>query len=242
MPVNIPVLLYHRLVSENVPEDPYGICLHIKNFEQQLQHLSKYNIKTLTFNDLGKSENLKLRSVILTFDDGYRDNYELLLPMLIKYNARAVIFVLADQHMKHNCWRSSRVAEAPLMDTHMMMSCLNTQLIEIGSHGWSHKNLTMLNDQELDKEVRGSRMVLEDRLGVQIKSFAYPGGAWESREREAVQMAGYGFGVAVNTRALRDFDDPYAVRRRSINSMTSMTRFRLKISSRYYLYKRAFGR
>jgi len=86
MQVNTPVLLYHRLVSEDVFEDPYGICLHIQKFEQQLQYLNNHNILTLTFNDLANPGTLKRRGIILTFDDGYQDNHDLLLPMLSKYN------------------------------------------------------------------------------------------------------------------------------------------------------------
>ena len=61
----------------------------------------------------------------------------------------------------------------------------------IGSHGMDHRDVRALSDQELNREIRGSRELLEDRLGVPVESFSYPFGRFDARVVKFVKDAGY---------------------------------------------------
>lgn len=101
----IPVLMYHQFVKK--AEDGGKIKLFVteKQFEIQLKILKFLGYKTITFNDLikiGLENRFDKKYIILTVDDGYKDNYEILFPMLKKYNMKAVIFLVSD--LKYNKW------------------------------------------------------------------------------------------------------------------------------------------
>lgn len=230
-----PVFLYHR-VMQKYTHDPFGICVQADYLESQLRYLCLKHIPTLTFDDLERNVDCKPQGVVLTFDDGYKDNYELLLPLLEKYRAKAVIYVLANRKLGFNEWRGPGVPIAALMDDTMLRKCVASGLVEIGSHGWNHRDLTLVSDSELKKEIIDSRNTLADLLGCEIHSFAYPGGAWGIRERNMVQVAGYKYGVAVNTKARHGFSDRYAIRRRGINQKTQHIEFKIKLSKRYFMW------
>jgi peptidoglycan/xylan/chitin deacetylase (PgdA/CDA1 family) len=179
--------------------------------------------------------------VLLTFDDGYKDNYDNMLPILKDYDARATIFVLSDRELTDNRWRSCSDLYTPLMDNRMLQECIESGHVEIGSHGKRHVNLTLLDDQVLHDEVHSSKYELESLLGTRINAFAYPGGACGMREKEAVRNAGYDYGVAVTTASIHGLSDKYAIRRRGIDQYTGSLKFRLKTSPNYFYYASLLG-
>ena len=87
------VLMYHRICSEAV--DPWGLCVSKENFESQLSML-KQNFRVVSMSgmldSLGKNE-LQHRSVAISFDDGYADNFLSAKPLLEKYDLPATFFV-----------------------------------------------------------------------------------------------------------------------------------------------------
>ena len=88
----VPVLMYHA-----VGDDCWGeehLFVRPAELEQQLQYLSENGYETIFFEDLAHLERYE-KPVILTFDDGYDDNYTLLLPLLQKYHMKATIFMIA---------------------------------------------------------------------------------------------------------------------------------------------------
>lgn len=93
--MSIPVLMYHHIL----PNDGF-IASSVENFEKQMKFLSENGWKTLTSNEfyLYKKENLKLpkKSVLITFDDGWRDNYIYAYPILKKYNLKATLFIVTE--------------------------------------------------------------------------------------------------------------------------------------------------
>lgn len=93
--MSIPVLMYHHILSSES-----FIASSIKNFEKQMQMLSNENWKTITSEEfyLYKKNKLKLpkKSVLITFDDGWRDNYIYAYPILKKYNLKATLFIVTE--------------------------------------------------------------------------------------------------------------------------------------------------
>lgn len=173
----------------------------------------------------------KLPGVLLTFDDGYRNNHDTALPLLQEHSAPAVFFVttqhVADPHdwlpaireeLEGAGWSEGDVAEELArdlfdgMDIERLARCASTPGIEIGSHTLGHPLLTQLGDEALATEVRESRLKLEEWTGTPVRQFAYPTGDYDLRVARAVEAAGY---VSAFVENVRDVDTPgrYAIPR-----------------------------
>jgi peptidoglycan/xylan/chitin deacetylase (PgdA/CDA1 family) len=93
----IPVLMYHRVISNKKDAGNHGIFVYKEQFEEHLKTLKQKGFTTITFQDLNniglsKRFDKNKKYIILTFDDGYKDNFENVLPLLKKYNMKAVIY------------------------------------------------------------------------------------------------------------------------------------------------------
>jgi len=100
----IPVLLYHRVINDPSLAGKHGTYVTTKQLEAHLEYLHKNNYTPISFEDLSMINRFDKdkKYVILTFDDGYEDNYTLLFPMLKKFNFKAVIFMVTGK--KENTW------------------------------------------------------------------------------------------------------------------------------------------
>ncbi len=238
----IPVLMYHRVV----PESPKGTInnIHVTRSElsAQLTSLVRRGFEFVTFQDLTAGARPK-KPVILTFDDGYRDNHDYMLPILKHHHARAVIYALADRTLKSNRWDiPSGEPEAMLMDDAELKACHDSGIIEIASHGLRHRYLTELSGAELKEEVARSREQLEHLIGDEVVSFAYPYGIYGSREVAAVRSAGYQFAVGTENGPLYPAEDRWRIRRIAIFSGSGGFSFWKKSSGFYNRYRRIRGK
>ncbi|MGH8161927.1 MAG: polysaccharide deacetylase family protein [Gammaproteobacteria bacterium] len=239
----LPILCYHRVL----PNPPAGSRLRIyitrAALDRQLRQLARRRMTTISFADLLAARPLPKRPVILTFDDGYRDNYEHLLPLLEKHDARATVFALGDRSLATNRWdcEPGEPEAAALMSDEELAACAASGHIEIGSHGLAHRHLKQLDDAELVHELAASKAALEAVTGTPVVSFAYPWGEYGPRERDAVARAGYAFGIATD-RGQPILTDRYAAARRIMFPSTGAFGFYKKTSAWYPHYRHLLGR
>jgi peptidoglycan/xylan/chitin deacetylase (PgdA/CDA1 family) len=116
----------------------------------------------------------------VTFDDGHSSNLTLALPILREYGLGAMFFITVG-------WIDRKAGYLGWAD----LKILRDSGQQFGSHGWSHAFLTDCRDDQLRREVLDSRLMLEDKLGVEIRTMACPGGRFNSRVISACKDAGY---------------------------------------------------
>ncbi|MGH8226147.1 MAG: polysaccharide deacetylase family protein [Gammaproteobacteria bacterium] len=238
----LPILCYHRVVPEALPGATINIHVTRGALARQLAQLHRRRMTPITFADLLGDKPLPRRPVILTFDDGYRDNHNHLLPLLEEYDARAVIFALGDRGIRSNVWDSEYgEPPVPLMSDAELRACHASGRVEIGSHGLTHRKLPELSTEDLEHELAASKSALENLIGAAVHAFAYPYGEWGPRERAAVARAGYVFGIATD-RGAPLTHNRYAVARRIMFPNTTAFGFYKKTSGWYPHYRRLLGR
>lgn len=129
-------------------------------------------------------------SVAVTFDDGYRNFAGTAVPILAEFRLPATVFVVTDYCGKANGWdaRGMKMPELALMDWQAIRD-LPAELVSLGGHGATHKDLAKLAGSELQTEIRGCRSEMEDRTGRPVRAFAYPYGNSGATARRAAQEA-----------------------------------------------------
>ncbi len=238
----IPVLTYHRVLTQPPQGSKFNIYVSVEELESQIMNLKQRGFEFVTFKNLAEGVRPK-KPVILTFDDGYEDNYQNLLPLLKRHNAKAVIYALVDRAVRNNCWDMIKgEPEAPLMNDAQLLECHQSGLVEIGSHGLRHQHLPQLSDDEVRQEVFDSKLVLEKLLSDEVVSFAYPYGDYGDREAELVREAGYCFGVATVSGPVKMADDLMRVRRITMFPNTKASKFWRKTSGWYLRYCKIKGK
>jgi peptidoglycan/xylan/chitin deacetylase (PgdA/CDA1 family) len=130
--------------------------------------------------------------VILTFDDGYADNWELARPILQRYGFAATVFLVSGALGGFPTWTSEPALQGRPLLTVAQIRELLAAGIEIGAHTRTHPSLTGVAEPEVrEAEVKGSREDLERYLGRPVRSFAYPFGDYDAELLALVEHAGY---------------------------------------------------
>lgn len=166
------ILAYHRIGWGRSEID-----LPPQIFERQLAFLAEREGSRLRSLDdaLSRGEG----SVVVTFDDGYRDFAERVVPLLVRYRVPALLYLATG--LVANGVASIASPEAPLTWP-MLREALATGLVAIGSHTHGHVNLARAGQKEAASEMRRSKELIEDRLQLPCRHFSYP---WGVGSREA---------------------------------------------------------
>ncbi len=235
----IPILMYHRIVQAPLVESRHGVWVTSETFERQLRSLHNRGYSTITLQQydhlLSEHHALPPRPIILTFDDGYEDNYTIAFPLLQRFGFNAVVFVVTAGDRRTNFWDPDE-PQAPLLNR-SQMSEMSDYGIEIGSHTVTHADMPSLSMQQLQHECTLSKETLQQMLGRSVNSFAYPYGKLTAQVKSVVAESGYTFGVATNSGPLAIDEDRFEIRRIQVFPWTNQFGFWKKTQS-WYLKKK----
>ncbi len=238
----LPILMYHQVLDRPPALAKFNLHVLAADLEKQLQFLRDRGFETIVFEDL-LTKRIPKKPIILTFDDGYENNYQFLFPLLKKYKMKAVIYILADRKHKTNFWdKPLGEAEHALLKPAQILEMQKGGLIEFGSHSFNHNRLTLLKKAEQEKQIAGSKKSLETFLKKQVHSFAYPYGVFDKEIKKMTQAAGYTFGLAVNQGQTQFQMDLMEIKRVHMFPQTSKFDFFKKTSGFYHRYRALLGR
>lgn len=185
-PEGVLILQYHMIndtdkSSYNVPP---------AEFERQLQYLTEQGYTAVSLLEFAKARKGKFmlpdKPVIITFDDGYRDNYENALPILEKYNMKATLFMVVNDigRDRYCSWEN-------LQDW-------TGRGMELGSHTANHMELPETDSLKKQEELEASKLLLEWRGLPTVFFLAYPYGMYDDETKELLEAADYLGGLTGN--------------------------------------------
>jgi peptidoglycan/xylan/chitin deacetylase (PgdA/CDA1 family) len=296
------ILVYHRVLpagDQLKAELQPGMCVLQNTFEEQMRFLSKrYKIISVSemADMISRSDFPRKRTALITFDDGWKDNYDYAFPVLKKYNMPATVFLATDYICSNNLplvmeinlligeadlWPSNAMRiyqdvtcrEMPPeifgenalrantkainnpfkfvkavmeLEPELQKKVLDKMRIEAGfsgpqsekrwmlnweelrqmqdwnisygSHGKSHELFTELDERELARELKESKAIIENNLGIEVSSVAYPNGNYNHQVKQAAKKHGYKIGMAVKAdKKAEEPLDMHAMKRININ-------------------------
>jgi peptidoglycan/xylan/chitin deacetylase (PgdA/CDA1 family) len=190
---HVPILMYHHVGPLPPGSDSIrqGLTVSEANFRAQMDYLKSagYQPVTLTalVNHLAVGTPLPDRPIVLTFDDGYRDFYDVVLPILRDYEFVATLFLVT----------------APIDDgspdfvTWDQVREMHAAGIEMGAHSYTHPDLSGQLVDYLVWQILGSKEAIEERIEEPVRFFAYPSGAYDDDTVQVVRSAGFWGAVTV---------------------------------------------
>ena len=207
----IPTLMYHKIGDSPKGSRLAKLWVTAEDFRRQMRYLKEHVYTTLTFSQLRAAEENKRpmpdKPVLVTFDDGYANNYELAYPILKELGLKGNIFLVYETIDSHNSWHNPDSEPwIPMLTWAQTREMQDSGVIEMGSHTMSHKNLPTLALEDTRWQVVESKKRLEEKLGQEMVAFAYPygAGAYVPEVRQAALEAGYryDFGIKQGISAL----------------------------------------
>lgn len=208
-------------------------------FERQMEYLDRSGYRTLTpdeFISATQRGTWPVKSLFITFDDGYFDFYEHAFPVLRRHGFTATVFPITDVlEAGLGSWEGPHPDDTPPPMGWAEVEKMQGEGIFFGSHGTGHRFLGSLSPDELAEEAVRSKEVLESRLGVDVSMFAYPYGDCTEATKAALVAAGYKVGFGLNAPTTSWFD----IQRRAIPPARTIMPFVMRVSAAYPLLRRA---
>lgn len=212
-----PILMYHR-VDVDHPADRVGRELTVspQQFAAQLAYLKERGITGISMEQL--RERLEAGApldhvVVLTFDDGYADQYTYAFPLLRRYRDAATFYIVTGtlERQRHLTW-------AQLASMHGAGQ-------DIAAHGLAHNDLSRMSNAQQALQIDDSVEMLEQRLHAAVTSYGYPSGRFNRMTLQLVQQAGVDFAVTTDSTYVLAPENRFEMPRLRVRSDWSVAQF-----------------
>jgi len=222
------VLAYHR-VNDQLKDN---ITVGVKQFEDQIAVLAKYyTVVPLSALISAKAKPSIFRpQVVVTFDDGYLDNYTNAVPILLRYNISATFFVSTGMINTRKPFPHDLLAlgYSPPTMTWDNLREMKDQGFTIGSHTVNHISCGMESRSVVERELQESRQTLREQLGEFETAFAFPyGSRTDCPEdlRDLIKQVGYVGCLSAYGNSNEAVPDPYDIKRVAVDYRFSLLGF-----------------
>jgi peptidoglycan/xylan/chitin deacetylase (PgdA/CDA1 family) len=189
---NIPILAYHHIniLPVHMSRAMRRWSLSPQKFESQLDWIEDHGFRTITMEQLiahmKHGLDLPDKPIVLTFDDGLKEHYSVVFPILKKYHFVGTFFIITDSvgHSAFMNWKQILQMSAAGMD--------------IEAHTLTHPDLSTVPLTQAQDEIAGSKKILERHLNKSVTVFAYPYGCYNEDVIKITRAAGYEGAVRVS--------------------------------------------
>lgn len=218
------ILMYH-----SVGNNKHFFTVTPENFEWQMGYLKRHNFNIISLGQLVEKiinkQPFQEKTIAITFDDGYADNYSNVFPVLKKYSIPITIFLPTDLVGQKQMVRG---IDMEYLTWHQVVEMNQSGLVDFGSHSKTHRRLSTLGRDEVKSELKESKNVIEQNLNKNCDLFAYPFGDHNDGIPDEVKGLFKG-AVSVIRGYIDGYSNNFLLPRQSIDSRVDKRRFKLKI-------------
>lgn len=218
----VPVLLYHAVTDTPMPGPLAPFTVGVEQFNGHLDAIVAAGFETMTVSQLASAirdgADVPSRPVLITFDDGLADFAHSAVPALGARGMTTTTYVTTSWIDRASHWSEGNESVSVPTLTSEQIAGFDRELVEVGSHGHTHIQMDLAGPDRLTAETSGSREILRELTGEEIRSFAYPHGYYSRAAREAVTRAGYQSACGVRNRVSSTLDDCLAIARLTVTS------------------------
>ena len=209
----VPILMYH-VIKAPAPGTPQAeLWVPVPTFRRTIAALKKAGYAGVTMEQVHRAwsggPGLPGKPVVVSFDDGYLSHYVSARPILREAGWPGVLNLKTGNI-------DPKGGIAP-----WQVKALVAAGWEIGAHSITHADLTTLDAAGLDREVAGSRRLLEKEFGVKVETFCYPAGKYDAQAEQAVERAGFSTATTVDPGIASPKDNQLLLPRVRVNGSDS---------------------
>lgn len=224
--VRVPILMYHHVDTPSADAGPIRRDLSVlpENFDAQLRYLSQGGYQPITLNDLALhltvGKPLPPKPIILTFDDGYVDNYTQAFPLLLGHGFVATFFLTT----------SPIDAQNPDFLSWDQVTEMAATGMRFEPHSYDHPDMRNRGFQFLVFQIVGPREAIEARTGEPTRFFAYPSGRYDQFVIDVLKSAHFWGGVLTEQGATHTSNDLFTLRRVRVQGGDDLDTFIRKLN------------
>ncbi|MEN3325768.1 MAG: hypothetical protein V7638_575 [Acidobacteriota bacterium] len=240
------ILCYHGVTerSQRHPSDRYGLHIRADRFEKQLDYLRRH-YQVISLGEFVKACQNKAQlpdySVVITFDDGYRNFLTCALPRLLARNMYVSVFLITDRIQSDNRSQLNKWSES---DDEKFLSweevkTLQQHGVEIGSHTCSHRKLSEIVPVEAERELTASHQTIAARLSQATMPLAFPYGSYSDATIAMTRKLPYTCALTTDAGTNGHASDLFLLRRNLIGDDDDEALFAARLSGLTTLFQRA---
>ncbi|HOK55971.1 MAG TPA: polysaccharide deacetylase family protein [bacterium] len=224
------ILAYHRI-------NPwYNDALTVKPeyFKKQIEYLISKKFLIVPVEEYLK-ENKKIlkRKIVITFDDGFADNFWFAFDILKSFRIFPLIFLIVDYTGTNKIFSRYKDKEKDRFLNWKEINEMIKEGVEIGSHTLTHPHLTQISEKTAKEEIISSKKIIEDKTGKEIKFFCYPYGEFNEKIIDFVKLAGYKGAFVTPKRGQKIKWTDFTMKRIGIYGHNNFFIYKLKIWKEY---------
>lgn len=225
--LTVPILMYHYVSDPPPGADAIRLDLSAPpaRFETHLAYLRQAGYETVTMRDLSLALagqiTLPEKPVVISFDDGYRDNYQYAFPLLRQYGYTGIFFVF------------TQVIDTYNVDylTWEMVQEMHQAGMEFGSHSYRHSDLSERDVDFLVYEILGSKEAIEERIGEPVRFLSYPAGWYDDLTIRVVESANFWGAVTTQWGHQQSYQNRFEMPRLRIRGSDTADDLALKLAA-----------
>lgn len=220
VPSGVPILMYHSISDEKNND----AVVSRERFAEQMAYLFDQKFTPISMEQLyayvSKGQPLPPKPVVITFDDGYLDTYEIAMPILQRYKFKSVVFIPPTDVAQRLTWKQIQEMKSSGM--------------EIASHSLTHRDMETLSPVQQAEEIQKAQEILDRILNQNTRYFCYPYGGYNSDTIRLLKEKGYLLAVTMNPGWAKQGDDPLTLRRIWIGNSVDLKNFHERITRENY--------
>ncbi|GAB2961437.1 hypothetical protein GCM10027048_31890 [Hymenobacter coalescens] len=166
--------------------------------------------------------------VVLTFDDGCERFYDITFPILESFGFPSAIYPVANYLGRRATWGNVMTRELRILSKSQLIELAGLR-VEIGAHTMDHVKLTSVSKNDATAQVLESKKMLEQLIGREIRSFAYPHGAYTRETIDIVKEAGFSNALTCVARAAGAAESMFEIPRKYITYYDDLKAFKQKL-------------
>jgi peptidoglycan/xylan/chitin deacetylase (PgdA/CDA1 family) len=221
--------MYHQIDHKECA----GLIVSLEKLETQFKFLVESDYHSYHFSELIQLRKLPAkRNIVITFDDGYVNQFEYAYPLLQKYNLKAIFFIPLKYIGSEDTWNSPT---SPIMDYEALRS-LDSTVVELAYHSFEHKKYTELSPEQIETDIQKAFEVVSENVLPFSPYLAYPYGKFPRKDPERsqffqqLQKNHFQYGLRIGNRLNTfPFNNPFEIQRIDIKGEYSLSKFKRKI-------------
>lgn len=237
---NFPVKRAAILMYHSINHNGAFFTIDPENFKKQMDYLNEKKYNVISLSSLAgflKKRKILSKTVVLTFDDGYEDNYFNAFPILKKYDFPATIFLVTGFIGEEKSTPAG--IRLKFLNWDQIKEMHDSGLIDFEPHTVNHPRLTQIPLEKAREEILESKKTIEEKLNKECKLFAYPYAKRSEQEiSKILKENGFEGALIVREGLVSFYDSLFALKRNSIDSLTGFRQFKGKLNLSVDVFKK----